>query len=456
MIKVYLDHNVYQDLKKVEHACLLEKILASKRYIVYCFSEAHLYDLNQDSTDYKFDDMKFIESIADSNCCYFTDRTEFSYRSPTQYYEDYDWSTTHDYEGLLDSMTSSFSNLFKLTPLPLNRITKREDLSPEMPEEMKRLLTEPSNMFDFMETMMNMTSNLRDQPNFKEHLKFLHKNSNIQGIYESMEIEGYDGLAVTDREKFWSSYAKKFIVKGQEKSRYDLFIEMYNGLEIFGFVKGKPKKQKMMNLLNDGRHAFFGTVCDIIVSKDTDFLEKTAFMYGIEENRTRIVPFSELNNLIDELKKESEISIADLFTEIVADPSIYNAIHVFEDSDTRTEYVRLNKRYLMYFNIMGYVNDQFGSIRTIVKEKINYDRGTLIKQIIYITEELINAWGLDSDGKGMINTDEIEDKTALRTWRFDDLVISLILDSVLYINFYSLDYLKAKHEAEKQKRDLRS
>jgi len=43
-----------------------------------------------------------------------------------------------------------------------------------------------------------------------EHLQFLHKNSQVQGLYESMGIEGYDGLIVTDR--------KKFVVECQEKS----------------------------------------------------------------------------------------------------------------------------------------------------------------------------------------------------------------------------------------------
>lgn len=451
MIKVYLDHNVYQDLKKPENALLLAKVLESKQYIVYIFSEAHLHDLNQDATDQKFDDMQFIETIADKNCCYFTDRTEFAYRSPTQFWEAFDWSGTHEYAGILDSMTSSFGNLFKLIPVPLNTLTKREDLSPDMPEDMKRLLTEPSNMFDFMETMMNLTSNLRDQPNFKEHLKFLHKNSNLQGIYDSLEIEGYDGFEVTDRQAFWASYARKFYVNGKEKLRYDLFLDMYHGLEIFGFVKGKPRKQKMMNLINDARHAFFGTVCDIIVSKDADFIEKTAFMYAIESNRIRIVPMSELDKLLDELKTESEIPINDLFSEIVADSSTYNLAEVYEDDEQRIDYVRLNKRYLFYFGIMGYVTDQFGSMRTIIKEKINAERGTLVKQIAYITEQLITVWGPDMNGKGNIDDNEIEDKKALRSWRFDDLIISLILDSVLYLNFYSVDYLKAKHEFENKK-----
>lgn len=453
MIKVYLDHNVYQDLKRPEHAALLEKVKASKQFVIYVFSEAHLYDLNQDMTDHKFEDMRFIEAIADKNCCYFTDRTEFSYRSPTQYWEDFDWSMTHDYAGLLDSMIAAFGNLFKSTPLSLSTVIKREELSPDMLEDMKRLLTEPSTMFDFMKAMMNMTSNLRDQdqPHFKEHLKFLHKNSNLQGMYESLGIEGYDGLTVTVRTAFWSSYVKKFYIQGQEKLRYDLFMDMYHGLEIFGFVKGKPRKQKMMNLINDARHAFFGTVCDIIVSKDSDFIEKTRFMYDIEYCRTRIVPMSGLDALLDELKTESEIPINDLFSEIVADPSAYPVAEVYEECDQRIDYVRLKKRYLFYFGIMGYAHDQFGSMRTITKEKINSERGTLVKQIVYITEKLVNAWGPDTDGKGNIDPAEIEDKKALRSWRFDDLVISLILYSVLYLNFYSLEYLKAKHEFEKQK-----
>lgn len=450
MIKIYFDHNVYQDLKKSDNEALLKKVMAAKEFAVFCFSEAHLYDLNQDKTDEKFNDMKFIESITDSNCYFFTDRTQFNYRTPTEYYEDFDWSETNNYNALLESMSTMFQDSFKAIPLPFNNLLKADDLSMDMPEGMKKLLLGPSTMYDFLTEMISFTNELStEQVKFKEHLKYLHKNSKVKEMYEGAGIEGFDGFKVTDKDKFWRSYAQKFIIKGREKLRYDLFIEMYNGLEIFGLVKGKPKKQKMINLLNDGRHAFFGTVCDIIVSKDSDFIEKTKFMYDIENCNTRIAAFNDLAQILDELDTQSKVSISELFDEIVADQSSYEIFHVNDSEGQFEEFVRLKNKYLMYFNLMGYMSDQEGSYRSILSEKINYSNGTLTKQIEYVIKRLTSEFGPDLDEKGEFNVlEELKNKSTLRNWKFNNLIVSLILDNTLFLNFYPVDYLRNKSEKQ--------
>lgn len=452
MIKIYLDHNVYQDLKKPENKQLHDKVIAAKKHTVFCFSEAHLYDLNQDKTDAKFEDMKFIQSIADSNCYFFSDRTEFKYRTPTEYYSDFDWTYTHNYDAVIDGFSELMLESFKLIPLPFHDLIKPEELPENMPAGIRKVLLEPSTFYDFMKLMLDFAENLTvDQPTFKEHLKFLHKNSLFAGIYQSAGIQGYDGETVRDIPLFFETYAKKFIVAGQEKSRYQLFLDMYHGLEIYGFVKGKPKKQKMMNLINDARHSFFGTVCDIIVSKDNDFLEKTRFMYMIENVKTQIIGIGELNSLLDKLQEFSKLSLNTLIEELTAPISEHELFHQNEGDGLVERFVRLKKRYFMYFNLLGYMNDEDGNYLSVLKERINYSSGTLIKQIEYIIAKLHEELGSDLHQKGQFSSDEkIKNKSELRSWLQNDLMISLILDDKLYLNFYPLDYLQSKWAKEKK------
>jgi hypothetical protein len=49
----------------------------------------------------------------------------------------------------------------------------------------------------------------------------------------------------------------------------------------------------MMSLVNDGRHAFFGSFCDILVSKDADMINKTKFLYDLLEIGTKVITIDE-------------------------------------------------------------------------------------------------------------------------------------------------------------------
>jgi len=244
LIKIYLDSDVYRNLKNPAHKGLLDKVLAAKNFAMFFFSEAHLYDLNQDQTTAKFEDMKFMEKIASSHCYTFTDRTVLIDRTPAQYYADYDWSHILDFNDESDPYIGMITGLFKAMPLDFNTILTGIQWPANMPEGMKKPLTEPLTMYDFMMAMLDLSDNLtKNQLEFKELLRFLHDNSLLGNIYEGMGIEGFNGNEVTDRDTFYNSYAQKFIAKGQEKNRYELFTDMYHGLEFYGFVKGKPKKQ---------------------------------------------------------------------------------------------------------------------------------------------------------------------------------------------------------------------
>jgi hypothetical protein len=446
MLKMYLDHNVYQDLKKEENSHVLAKIHKAKNHVIFCFSEAHLYDLNQDKTEQKFADMDFIGTIAENHCYAFTDRTQFTDRTPREYYNDFDWSHTFDLEDLDDPLWAAVVDLFKAMPLDFKPLLEGNELPIDMPEAMRNILLEPTTMYDFMNCMLDLSDNLtKEQKEFKNLIKYMHNNSLLGEIYNGMGIKGYDGKKITDRNAFYESYSHQFIREGQSKTRYSLYSDMYHGLEFYGFVKGKPRKQKMMNLINDARHSFFGTVCDVIVSKDIDFLDKTRFMYQVEGISTGILNFSELEAFLDEQERLSSLSIAALFKEVSEPLDEHRIIDTVEEESEKRIYVELQNSYYSYFNLMLMISDQHGNYWSICRKLINYNNVPFKLQIRHIVSRLLSELGNDLHNKGEFTfAEQLDNQTEIRCWAIENIVISLILDEILYLNIYPLEYLQKR------------
>lgn len=218
MLIVYLDQNVYQDLKKEENEHLVKKIKAAKEYLLIVFSEAHLYDLSRDKTDEKFNDMDFISSLAGSNCLVFTDRTEIINQTAREYYDSYDWTHVFDIDEIDDPIWEVVKSMLKAIPVDFQTLLNGVDLPTDVPESIKSVLLKPINLYDLMVVMVDWSETLtNEQKEFKQLIQYLHNSSLQFKIYEAMGIAGYDGETITDRDAFYDSYVKKFVAEGQKR-----------------------------------------------------------------------------------------------------------------------------------------------------------------------------------------------------------------------------------------------
>lgn len=449
MLIVYLDQNVYQDLKKEENKHLVAKIKAAKEYMLFCFSEAHLYDLSRDKTDEKFSDMDFISSIADSNCLVFTDQTKIINRTAREYYDSFDWSNVFDIEDIDDPIWESVKAMLQAIPVDFQTLLNGVDLPSEVPDSIKSILLKPINMYDLMVVMIDWSETLsNEQKEFKQLIQYLHSSSLQYKLYEAAGICGYDGEKITDRVAFYESYLKKIIPEGQTKTRYDVYIEMYNGLEFYGFVKGKPKKQRMMNLINDARHSFFGTVCDVVVSKDVDFIEKTRFMYEAEGYGINVLPYADFEVFLDEQARCSALTIETLFSEIAEEFNEEQVYFADGGDGVKRIFVELKNTYYSYFNIKGIVFDEYGNYWTIYRKLISYINSPLKLQLKYIVSRLILELGEDISQKGQYDfSEQVDEKSIVRTWVIDNIIIDLVFDRELYLKIYDFGYYKKLQES---------
>ncbi|MEO6838606.1 MAG: hypothetical protein ABI185_09455 [Ginsengibacter sp.] len=434
---IYLDSCVYQDLKKEKNGILLNLIKADKSRNIYCFSEAHLFDLTRDSTNEKFDDMDFIESIADNNCYYYKKKICFEYITPKEYYNSFEWPNLANLKNEV-SVFSGFENILKSIPLNFNGFITSGQIPIDCPVQFIELLNKTTNFYEFASAMLDFTESLtNEQKSFKEFIKYLHKNSLIGKIYESFGIKGFDGEKITNKEEFLQSYGNHFIKKGEQKYRYNLFTDMYCGLEILGIVKGKPKKQKMMNLINDARHSFFGGFCDILVSKDEDFLKKTKFLYNAYDLNTLVLSVPEFHEYLTKFPKD-ESSILELVKEI-QETNSKNPEREWEEDGGHFCLKTLNRTFYNYFDAVTFVFENDTSFYYFSKYSNSFSTGVLTKQIEYVTNKLAAELGDDIYKRNMFDSNEIVDgKWYGRNWFIGEALVALNFTNGLFLRFYPI------------------
>ena len=439
-MRIYFDTCILQDLKNETYKDLLGSIIQNKGELIYCFSEAHLYDLSRDKTDKKFSDMQFMEQIVDGNCYYYDKQILVDNFTPVEYYNRVDWANNISANEIIKNFSEDnniFGGLIKsmlsCIPSSLKDYIPENQLPTDMPQDLVDIFLKPSNLYEVTLAMTDYSDALSaEQKKLKELLQYLHKNQLTNNL-NLIEIEDYDGKTITDKEKFKNSYADYYLKNGNVKDKYDLFINMYNGLEFFGFVQGKPKKQKMINMLNDGKHAFFGGFCDVVVSKDEDFINKTQFMYDLHEIDTQVFNVTEFVDFIH--SRVSNKNFSDLITELKQEKTQESIIYEFNENEQCVTCRRLSDTYYGYFNAL--IDHSNGSIY-FTKENNLLGTGTLVKEISYCVNRLISEFGVDyySKGEWIINELEkgFENEWQGRTWLLDNrIVVDLKFADKLYI-----------------------
>jgi hypothetical protein len=438
---IYLDTCVLQDLKNDDNKGFLDSLIESKGELVYCFSESHIQDLSRDKTDEKFSDMSFMEMIVDDNCFFYEKRFLVENYTPRGYYNRFDWSsdssasdTIKDFVESDDGFGGLLKSIFSSVQLNFKEYISQNQIPSDMPKGMTDMLLNSSNMYEFMLAMTEYSDTLSaEQKKFKEQLQYLHKNQLTQNL-NLIGIEGYDGYKITDKEKFRNSYANYFLKNTKDKNRYDLFLDMYNGLEFFGFVQGKPKKQKMMNMINDARHAFFGGFCDVVVSKDEDFINKTKFMYNLHEIQTQVYNMSEFYEFIEIHNKRNDKYFIDLIKELGNEKTLSNVIYEIKEDNQSAICRKLNCTYWGYFNML--INHSNGNVY-FTKDITNFMQGTLIKEIGFCVNQLFKELGKDIHLRGQWESNEFEleqeKEWCGRTWVINNIVVDLKFSDKLYI-----------------------
>ena len=111
METVYFDSQIFRELKKEENKSLLDKILKLKNdKLEYVYFDAHIYDLQNDKTDKKIEDLKFMSNIVENNYMLFDINTNSFIKNETNIENNY--NRFYDFNSLFSLDYFNIFNLF--------------------------------------------------------------------------------------------------------------------------------------------------------------------------------------------------------------------------------------------------------------------------------------------------------------------------------------------------------
>lgn len=150
MKTVYFDSQIFRELKKEENKSLLDKILKLKNdKLEYVYFDAHIYDLQNDKTDKKIEDLKFMSNIVENNYMLFDINTNSFIKNETNIENNY--NRFYDFNSLF---SLDYFNIFNL----FNNIQYGE------------IDTELNPLFELLNNILQIIKNLKIPLNFEYRL----------------------------------------------------------------------------------------------------------------------------------------------------------------------------------------------------------------------------------------------------------------------------------------------
>ena len=309
-----------------------------------------------------------------------------------------------------------------------------EDSKKYMPRSFADVLEGSTDLYAFCERMMGMTNNLSDnkRKDFREMLEVLHSNSNLEHFTQIIGLKGFENGQVSDKSWFFDSYSEYIKNKAHDKTYIGLFTEMYTGLELYGIVKGKPKKQKFMNFLNDAKHCFYGACCDIVVSDDEDFSKKSNFMYDLHNLGTRIMSALEYSEYLQTQESVQDLSLDDFANEMEIFPNL-PVVDSGLIENVRHTLKYTSKTLFGYFNSLQFAEAEDYKLYFFTKKKDTLLRGVLIVDIQRITNNLSHIMGPDLNNNAEFVEGEVSKENWIgRIWQEHNIVFDLFLNDRLW------------------------
>lgn len=315
MKTVYFDSQIFRELKKEENKYLLDKILKLKNdKLKYVYSDAHIYDLQNDKTDKKIEDLQFMSNIVENNYMLFDKNTNSFIKNEINIENNYNYF--YDFNSLF---SLDYFNIFSLF-----NIIQGEEIDAELKP--------------LFEVLNNILQTIKD---IKIPLNFEYKLSEEENNFMQKFIPHYDNPTIGEIATTTNNTLKNYFdnVKSYREDRKDIknilgngdkeiinkninnilksdmdimykFIAIYNMLDMLSEVSEKTSKLKYRNMPIDAMHSFNSIASDYFVTNDNKLMLKSKELYkiindnedlNINKIHTSVIPLDEFINIIDNI-----------------------------------------------------------------------------------------------------------------------------------------------------------
>jgi len=305
MVTIYFDKQLFSYLfnaKEEKYIILRDKILSHKDDFVFLFSDAHLLDLQQDSTDIKYKEMDFMQSVVGENCLICKDsnivvanespRSAFSHFVNTQQLS---WLDNFDLSQIPKEQYDFINNAIDLSIKDLKGELELDWITKRTPIHTNELNVNKDEFSSFLKFIM---ANLYDKKDTYKAMRDVAMEN-----YNPTKITA-DGDRVFNDQLSSSPLGLSFInlIKAVSNQLGMSFLGFgmvyflsYTLLDLLGICKEPRKKVKIRNMQTDSFHSFFGTYCDCIVSDDEGVRDKSKILYRLFNVETQVYSIDEFN-----------------------------------------------------------------------------------------------------------------------------------------------------------------
>ena len=286
MKTVYFDSQIFRELKKEENKYLLDKILKLKNdKLEYVYFDAHIYDLQNDKTDKKIEDLKFMSNIVENNYMLFDINTNSFIKNETNIENNY--NRFYDFNSLF---SLDYFNIFNL----FNNIQYGE------------IDTELNPLFELLNNILQIIKNLKIPLNFEYRLSE-EENNFIQKFIPNCDNPTIGEIATTTNNTLKNYFEN---IKSYREDRKDIknilgnnnkdmvyksinnilkldidikfkFIAIYNMLDMLSEISEKTSKLKYRNMTIDAMHSFNSMSSDYFITNDNKLMLKSKELYKI-------------------------------------------------------------------------------------------------------------------------------------------------------------------------------
>lgn len=426
MIRIYLDSNIYRFIKK-DNTDLYQKLGKDlTKYgdrLIYYYSHAHLLDLKRDTTNMKYEDLRFMEKFVGTN--YLTLEWKESFVSPQI-------ATPREaFEGLGEE--KPFTDYFKFDELFSNDLIENTPELEEVKLKWKELLSMPmnlglaSNISNHSENekkaWQNLIPNIKDEYTFLEWIeqfsKIYEKLYNDPKTYKELRKNSIDNLQLANKyhidiEKINFNEDLKntpiqlsfleFVQKSMEHSEnneqkeFNFFITAYSSLNILGIDNESNKKAKFANTMNDAQHSYYSAHCDYLVSDDEGLLVKSKVLFKLLEIETKVLTVEEFSKQIPIIAGLNDISLEGYLRLLKYDLSKGLIIETKPSFRYNRTYVTIKpiQNHFSYFNQFDRIKDENeGDIIVFYRKIKNYSKFVSYKEFEAVTNKVVKLFGTD-------------------------------------------------------------
>ena len=401
MVTIYLDKQVFSHLfnaKEEKYSLLREKILSHKDEFIFFYSNAHLFDLQDDKTDIKYTEMEYMQSIVSGyHLIYENHKQEVIKQSPRNAFEtigkieDFSWLENFDFSQITEEQRNVINNIVDISIKDLKGELDFDWLKKRAPISVDELQMDISTFTSLMKFVSHYFYEN------KESYKIMRDNTIARYNPTSIKAEGEN---IFNEQLASSPLGLSFldIIQAsltQTGLSYTDFATVYYMsyilLDLFGVNKETRKKVKFRNMQVDCYHSFFGSYCDCMVSDDEGMRLKSKTLYKLFNFNTKVYSIDEFIEKFDEAINNNKKSAREYFDEVLSDYITRQVTRVETKSGQFLTYLSTSYKYFGYFNCM--IERKSKDETVIILHKNNdLKQPILAKELEIITNRIVRVF----------------------------------------------------------------